>query len=339
MSTTLGTGKPSYFPTFDGNGNVSEYLTSAGATVAHYEYDPFGRSTTSTGTLASSFAHRFSTKPVDGPTGLYYYGYRSYDPVTGRWPSRDPIGEEGGINVFAFVRSDGVNHLDYLGNVDIMVTINRRYLEFETIGEFTAVALSDEVSRCCAPVSGQTLELKRGKYATTGGPGIIKDYPIHEGERDGIYSKSDTTSIDGQIDERNDYIRKWNKRHPGNLPIPLYAYPVLPGNIATHNIDVITDKFSGTRMHQGSSAMSSLGCPIVGDKMRLGWVPNTRYPTLPDNHPLIRREEVVDPNDHSKKMIVSYLNIHQFPAGESVNKIIELNTFVECVQEKVGGQS
>jgi RHS repeat-associated protein len=32
---------------------------------------------------------------MDQVTGLLYYGYRYYDPVTGRWPSRDPIGEVG----------------------------------------------------------------------------------------------------------------------------------------------------------------------------------------------------------------------------------------------------
>jgi len=36
------------------------------------------------------------SKTVSGveETGLYYYGYRYYDPVTGRWPSRDPLGDE-----------------------------------------------------------------------------------------------------------------------------------------------------------------------------------------------------------------------------------------------------
>jgi hypothetical protein len=44
-----------------------------------------------------------------------YYGYRFYDPNTGRWPSRDPIEEEGGLNLYGFVRNDGLNKLDYLG--------------------------------------------------------------------------------------------------------------------------------------------------------------------------------------------------------------------------------
>jgi RHS repeat-associated protein len=44
------------------------------------------------------------------------YGYRYYDPITGRWPSRDPIDEEGGINLYGFVGNDGVNRWDILGN-------------------------------------------------------------------------------------------------------------------------------------------------------------------------------------------------------------------------------
>jgi hypothetical protein len=38
-----------------------------------------------------------------------------YDPVTSRWPSRDPIGERGGVNLYRFVENDGVNSWDYLG--------------------------------------------------------------------------------------------------------------------------------------------------------------------------------------------------------------------------------
>jgi RHS repeat-associated protein len=44
-----------------------------------------------------------------------YYGYRWYDPATGRWPSRDPIEERGGVNLYGFVGNDGVNRIDRLG--------------------------------------------------------------------------------------------------------------------------------------------------------------------------------------------------------------------------------
>ena len=104
-----------YFPTYDGNGNVSEYLDPTGATAAHYEYDPFGNTTVATGPNATAFTKRFSTKPLEAETGLYYYGYRYYDPATGRWPSRDPIGEEGGINLYGFVGNSPTVFIDVLG--------------------------------------------------------------------------------------------------------------------------------------------------------------------------------------------------------------------------------
>jgi hypothetical protein len=47
--------------------------------------------------------------------GVTHYGYRFYDPMTGRWPSRDPIGEMGGVNLYGFVSNDGVNSWDMLG--------------------------------------------------------------------------------------------------------------------------------------------------------------------------------------------------------------------------------
>jgi RHS repeat-associated protein len=47
--------------------------------------------------------------------GVAYYGYRWYDPLTGRWPSRDPIGERGGLNLYGFVRNKAIDLLDLLG--------------------------------------------------------------------------------------------------------------------------------------------------------------------------------------------------------------------------------
>jgi hypothetical protein len=46
---------------------------------------------------------------------MFYYGFRYYDPETGRWPSRDPIQEQGGLNLYGFVGNDPVNRWDVLG--------------------------------------------------------------------------------------------------------------------------------------------------------------------------------------------------------------------------------
>ncbi len=59
---------------------------------------------------------RFSTKYCDDETGHYYYGYRYYSPTQGRWLSRDPIGEYGGLNLYAFVNNNPLTFWDYLGN-------------------------------------------------------------------------------------------------------------------------------------------------------------------------------------------------------------------------------
>jgi RHS repeat-associated protein len=44
-----------------------------------------------------------------------YYGYRYYDSLTGRWPSRDPIEERGGVNLYGFVKNDIIDKVDILG--------------------------------------------------------------------------------------------------------------------------------------------------------------------------------------------------------------------------------
>jgi len=40
-----------------------------------------------------------------------------YSPSQGRFTSRDPIEEEGGLNLYAFCENDPINHVDVIGNV------------------------------------------------------------------------------------------------------------------------------------------------------------------------------------------------------------------------------
>ena len=57
---------------------------------------------------------------------MAYYGYRYYDPQTGRWPSRDPIEEEGGVNLYGVVGNDVTNEVDVMG----MARIRRKIYNF-----------------------------------------------------------------------------------------------------------------------------------------------------------------------------------------------------------------
>ena len=54
-------------------------------------------------------------------SGLIYYGFRYYSPSLGRFLNRDPLGELGGNNLYAFVENDPVNGWDYLGLDDELV--------------------------------------------------------------------------------------------------------------------------------------------------------------------------------------------------------------------------
>jgi RHS repeat-associated protein len=92
---------------------VERVVTESGEVSARYEYGPFGEEITRRGVGAQPF--RFSTKYHDEETGLLYYGYRYYNPRWGRWLSKDPIGERGGVNLYGMVGNDPLNYVDCLG--------------------------------------------------------------------------------------------------------------------------------------------------------------------------------------------------------------------------------
>jgi len=45
------------------------------------------------------------------------HAFAFYDPGAGRWLSKDPIGERGGLNLYSFIVNSAVNHVDVLGLV------------------------------------------------------------------------------------------------------------------------------------------------------------------------------------------------------------------------------
>lgn len=111
-------GAPTCIYTYDGNGNVAKLINSAdGSTAAEYEYGPFGEPIRATGAMAEANSFRFSSKYQDAETKLLYYGCRYYNALEGRWLSRDPIEELGGVNLFSFVGNDGVKGVDLFGMV------------------------------------------------------------------------------------------------------------------------------------------------------------------------------------------------------------------------------
>ena len=95
--------------------NVTSLFGEARGRRALYEYRPYGGLVTSEGNMAQENKFRFSCEYMDDELGLIYYNYRHLNPHDGRWISRDPIMEQGGWNLFAFVNNNGIINFDYLG--------------------------------------------------------------------------------------------------------------------------------------------------------------------------------------------------------------------------------
>jgi len=88
-----------------------QVLTDASGSVAWKTvYTPFGDAVVSIETVQNPF--RFPGQYYDQETGLHYNYFRYYNPQTGRYITPDPIGLEGGINLFAYVQNNPVNFID-----------------------------------------------------------------------------------------------------------------------------------------------------------------------------------------------------------------------------------
>lgn len=110
-----------YYYITDHLGSVHAITDENGSIVEQYRYDAWGRVSAYDGSgtpiSETQIGNRYlwQGREYSWNTGLYYFRARWYDPITGRWLSKDPIGIAGGLNQYVFCGNNPVNFRDPFG--------------------------------------------------------------------------------------------------------------------------------------------------------------------------------------------------------------------------------
>ena len=246
LVTDHATGKDHYVD-IDGQGNVRRLVDSSdGSLSAEYEYGPFGEPLRATGTMAGKNRFRFSTKFDDTETRLLYYGMRYYNPVTGRWISRDPIGEDGGLNLYGFVGNDPVNDADYIGMEAILKPI--RALTNPCDDSSVAARILD----CAITINaGHAYFVDEDSGEPIPGSGIIGDAELDfELFMKGKFNCSKFCYVGCLSGDLNDRAVERGYGVPGIAP-NIHPRNILPGK---HNRDLLIEGLLNSRIRQAIDA-------------------------------------------------------------------------------------
>jgi len=101
--------------------NPASIVDETGAVTERYAFSSFGIRTIlapdfvpiASSECAWDFA--FQGQFLDEESGLLNYGYRYYSPPLGRWLSKDPIDEAGGLNLYAYALNNPITGVDLFG--------------------------------------------------------------------------------------------------------------------------------------------------------------------------------------------------------------------------------
>jgi RHS repeat-associated protein len=106
-------GASKYFYALNHLGSIVEMLDTSGSIQSEETYDPIGRVGIVSQTIAPDFG--YAGYYLHSRSGMNLTETRAYIPAVGRWASRDPIQEIGGINLYVYAGSNPIKNKDPLG--------------------------------------------------------------------------------------------------------------------------------------------------------------------------------------------------------------------------------
>lgn len=201
-------------------------LDDAGELISQEEYYPYGGTSiwcARSQMEADYKAIRYSGKERDA-TGLYYYGFRYYQPWVGRWLSADPAGPVDGLNLFCMVGNNPITYTDMEGNA--------RYV-------FPAFADDDLIMMLAAHNAQRRLVAKQG------------DVPVFLTEKERIRFMR---KLEGFIVNSNKFkeLFDFGKRH-----IDEVGYDVTPESFDRLNLRKISTQMTDLeKIREGSLSVS-----------------------------------------------------------------------------------
>lgn len=108
-----------FYYLFDGLESVVGMTDSSGNEVNSYDYDPYGNITSSHEQSGINNPWKYASGYFDNSTGLTKFGIRYYDPTTGRWTQRTPVGgslsETLKANPYVYADDNPTNAVDTSG--------------------------------------------------------------------------------------------------------------------------------------------------------------------------------------------------------------------------------
>jgi RHS repeat-associated protein len=226
---------------------------------------------------------------TDSETGLVLQGHRYYDPATGTWLTRDPIGYSGGVNLYAYCGNNPVNYADpsgtfwglgsagmgaVVGGVGALVVsvadglyngnLNARSVIADTAGGIAA--------------GGTMGALITGDVVTAGAIEVVSAAVLSAGVGEGVKFNI----LDATNPNRHDYPQTpWVDPSTPILPIPYLAVPPVPPVYGPPSQPGRSDTLSGGLPQVPAAQSCPGGGPDSGPGNNPFGIPEVLWPFYP----------------------------------------------------------